>query len=70
MGGGFATYLVENYFHFTDVTDNQMIVLCGMCAAFGALFPTPILAVLIIYELGQPPKYYFYYIYLIYIIYL
>ena len=56
IGGGFATYLVHHYLVFPDKTDGQLVVLCGMCAAFGALFPTPILAVLIIYELGQPPK--------------
>ena len=27
-----------------------------MAASFGALFPTPVLGVLLIYELGQPPK--------------
>lgn len=56
IGGGFATWLIENHIEFPDKTDGQMVVLCGMCAAFGALFPTPVLGVLLIYELGQPPK--------------
>lgn len=56
IGGGLATWLVENHIEFPDETDRQMVVLCAMCAAFGALFPTPVLAVLLIYELGQPPK--------------
>ena len=56
IGGGFATYLTENYLKFEDETDRQLTVLCGMAAAFGALFPTPVLAVLLIFELGQPPK--------------
>ena len=51
-----ATYIVEHYIDFPDKTDAQLLVLCGMCASFGALFPTPVLAVLLIYELGTPPK--------------
>jgi H+/Cl- antiporter ClcA len=56
IGGGFATWLVENVIEFPDKTDRHMVVLCAMAAAFGALFPTPVLGVLLIYELGQPPK--------------
>ena len=56
IGGGFATYLVENVIEFPNIADRQLVVLCGMTAAFGALFPTPVLGVLLIYELGQPPK--------------
>jgi H+/Cl- antiporter ClcA len=48
--------MVENYVEFPLEADRNMVVLCGMCAAFGALFPTPVLGVLLIYELGQPPK--------------
>lgn len=57
IGGGFATYLTQGYLADNfGLEDKQLVVLCGMCAAFGALFPTPVLSVLIIYELGQPPK--------------
>ena len=31
------------------------MVLAGMSGALGALFPTPLLGVLMIYELGSPP---------------
>jgi len=56
IGGGFATFLSQSYLSDFPLVDRQQVVLCGMCAAFGALFPTPVLSVLIIYELGQPPK--------------
>lgn len=56
LGGGLATWLVENHVEFPVESDRKMVVLCGMCAAFGALFPTPVLGVLLLYELGQPPK--------------
>lgn len=35
----------------------KLTILAGMAAAMGALFPTPMLAILMIYELGDPPKY-------------
>ena len=38
--------------------DQQLCVLSGMAAAMGALFPTPVLGVLIMHELGNPPKSY------------
>jgi len=56
LGGGLATWMVENYVEFPVEADRKMVVLCGMAAAFGALFPTPVLGVLLLYELGQPPK--------------
>jgi H+/Cl- antiporter ClcA len=39
-----------------SVEDKQLLVLTGMSGAMGALFPTPLLAVLIIHELGNPPR--------------
>ncbi len=55
LGGGIATYVVENIAEFED-DYRKLVVLCGMAAALGALFPTPILGVLMIYELGNPPR--------------
>ena len=55
LGGGLATYVVENIAEFED-DYKKVVVLCGMSAALGALFPTPILGVLMIYELGDPPR--------------
>ncbi len=36
--------------------DQKLLVLSGMSAAMGSLFPTPVLGVLLIHELGNPPK--------------
>lgn len=58
LGGGLATYLVEKWIKFEDKDYNKLFVLSGMAAALGALFPTPILAVLMLHELGNPPKSY------------
>jgi H+/Cl- antiporter ClcA len=55
LGGGVATWLVARM-RFDDADDGKLIVLSGMTSALGALFPTPILAVLMIFELGKPPK--------------
>jgi len=35
--------------------DQKLLVLSGMSSALGALFPTPLLGVLMILELGNPP---------------
>ena len=58
LGGGMATYVTENIVEFKDDDYRKLVVLCGMSAALGALFPTPILGVLMIYELGNPPRSY------------
>lgn len=58
LGGGIATYLIENYVHFEDEDYAKLLVLAGMASALGALFPTPFLAVLMLHELGEPPKSY------------
>lgn len=55
LGGGIATYTTEHLVEFEE-NDRKLVVLSGMTAALGALFPTPILAVLMMYELGNPPK--------------
>ena len=43
---------------FKNQDYKHLVVLCGMSAALGCLFPTPILGVLMIYELGDPPRTY------------
>lgn len=58
LGGGIGTLITENIKYTKD--DADLIVLTGMSAAMGALFPTPILGVLMIHELGNPPKYSFF----------
>lgn len=41
-----------------DSDDRKLLVLSGMSSALGTLFPTPLLAVLMIHELGNPPRAY------------
>ena len=41
-----------------DADDKKLLVLSGMSSALGALFPTPLLGVLMIHELGNPPRAY------------
>jgi len=54
-----ATYLAEHYPEDRmDRDDRKLLVLSGMSSALGALFPTPLLAVLMIHELGNPPRAY------------
>ena len=56
LGGGLGTYITEHVDMAED--DKHLVVLSGMSAALGALFPTPILGVMMIHELGCPPKTY------------
>jgi len=58
LGGGAATFLTENVFKFEDSDYSKLTVLAGMTASLGALFPTPVLGVLMFHELGNPPKTY------------
>lgn len=55
VGGGLATFLLD-YLPDLDADDRKLLVLVGMTAAIGALFPSPILTVLMIFELGHPPR--------------
>jgi H+/Cl- antiporter ClcA len=41
---------------FEDKENHNLVILTGFSASFGGLFPTPVLGVLMIHELGQPPK--------------
>lgn len=56
VGGGLSTYLLEHYVTFQDEDYKKLLVLGGMAAALGALFPSPILAVIMLIELGKLPK--------------
>jgi H+/Cl- antiporter ClcA len=58
VGGGFACFLYERQFlpEDLDEDDRKLLVLSGMAAAIGALFPSPILTVMMIFELGHPPR--------------
>ena len=57
LGGGLAQ-IVSERMELQDKDDQKLCVLSGMAAAMGALFPTPVLGVLIMHELGNPPKSY------------
>jgi H+/Cl- antiporter ClcA len=56
IGGGLATYISEHYVQYEDQEYKKLLVLGGMASALGALFPTPILGVLMLIELGKMPK--------------
>lgn len=56
LGGGLATWLSEKFTDYgMEADDKKLLVLAGMSGALGALFPTPVCGVLMIYELGNPP---------------
>mmetsp|Transcript_8625 Transcript_8625/g.12872 ORF Transcript_8625/g.12872 Transcript_8625/m.12872 type:complete len:390 (-) Transcript_8625:250-1419(-) len=55
LGGGLAT-IINDYMKFEEKDNQNLMVLTGMSGAMGALFPTPVLGVLMIHELGDPPK--------------
>jgi H+/Cl- antiporter ClcA len=55
LGGGIGTWLVEKM-KFDNEENEKLLVLTGMSAAMGAVFPTPVLGILMIHELGEPPK--------------
>lgn len=56
LGGGLATYIVENNYLQLKHDDTKLFILAGMASALGALFPSPMLGASMIYELGNPPK--------------
>mmetsp|Transcript_22329 Transcript_22329/g.32522 ORF Transcript_22329/g.32522 Transcript_22329/m.32522 type:complete len:546 (-) Transcript_22329:316-1953(-) len=55
LGGGLAT-VINKRIQLEDKDHTNLLVLVGMAGAMGCLFPTPVLAVLMIHELGAPPK--------------
>lgn len=57
LGGGIGTWLSEKFTEYgMESDDKKLLVLSGMSGALGALFPTPVCGVLMIYELGNPPR--------------
>ena len=58
LGGGLATYVSENFNLYDDNGEDykKLLVLGGMASALGALFPSPLLGVLMLIELGKLPK--------------
>jgi H+/Cl- antiporter ClcA len=56
IGGGLATCIHEYVIEIEDLEYRELMTLSGMAAALGALFPSPLLGVLLIIELGSPPK--------------
>jgi len=56
VGGGIASYISEKWIHFKDESNRKLFVLGGIACALGALMPSPLLAVLLIHELGELPK--------------
>lgn len=58
LGGGLATYISEHVIHYDEEAEDykKLMVLGGMASALGALFPSPLLGVLMIIELGKLPK--------------
>jgi len=62
LGGGIATFLTQSipaeHFLSQSTDDKNLLVLSGMAGAMGALFPSPMLGVMMIHELGNPPKTY------------
>lgn len=57
LGGGIATFITHRI-PSESAEDKNLLVLAGMSAAMGALFPSPMLGVMMIHELGNPPKTY------------
>ena len=57
FGGGLMCFL-DQYIILEDPEYRKLFILGGFAAVFGALFPTPILAVIIVFELCEPPKTY------------
>jgi H+/Cl- antiporter ClcA len=58
VGGGIACFLFEKNMLPADLEedDRKLLVLSGMAAAMGSLFPSPILTVMMLFELGHPPR--------------
>lgn len=54
VGGGLATLIAEKLGF--EEEHSKLTVLAGMAAAMGGIFPSPVLGVLMIHELGNPPK--------------
>jgi H+/Cl- antiporter ClcA len=55
LGGWFGCFTLK-YINFDNPEDSKLLVLAGMSAALGCLFPFPMLACLLILELTDLPK--------------
>jgi H+/Cl- antiporter ClcA len=55
IGMGIGTWL-RDILDYDNEDDCKLIIIAGAAAAFGTLFPSPILAVLFIVEISVPPK--------------
>eukprot|EP01038_Epipyxis_sp_PR26KG_P009499 gene9499-12796_t len=53
-GGGVGSFIAEHLDMEQDYKD--LVVLGGMSAALGALFPNPLLSAMFFHELGNPPR--------------
>lgn len=51
-----ASLINDRLSNVLEVKDKEMITLSSIAGAMGAIFPTPVLGVLMIQELGKPPK--------------
>eukprot|EP00475_Leptophrys_vorax_P009748 TRINITY_DN16454_c0_g1_i1.p1 TRINITY_DN16454_c0_g1~~TRINITY_DN16454_c0_g1_i1.p1 ORF type:complete len:503 (-),score=143.50 TRINITY_DN16454_c0_g1_i1:57-1565(-) len=56
-GGALATLVCEDILHLPE-EEVHVNVLTGFASSFGGLFPNPLTAVLLIIELGNPPKHF------------
>ncbi len=57
MGGGFATWLAKR--RKADDDDTKALTLSGMAGAFGGLFSSPLVAMVLVLEIARPPRRYF-----------
>lgn len=53
IGGGLATFVVQNFVSFEEKFYSEIFVLSGIVAPIGALLPNPMLAVTLIIELSE-----------------
>ena len=57
MGGGFATWLAKR--RNLDEDNTKALTLTGMAGAFGGLFSSPLLSMILVLEVARPPRRYF-----------
>lgn len=58
IGGGAAALYYKYMLRFdkdADPTRYKYFILCGMAASFSGFLPAPLLGMLLVWELGQPP---------------
>ena len=57
MGGGFASWLAKR--RKADDDDTKALTLSGMAGAFGGLFSSPLVAMVLVLEIARPARRYF-----------